>query len=206
MNVEIIRKRLSAQLRNIFPVVNEVRMNIVSPLDLTGPLLKNEIIYGFEFIVNDNERYHTFAVERDRDVYFTRPKEGIRSELTLMIRTRDFRFLLTEDILNHQDVVGKFLENKLCQGARDDIEGLRKTIADDGLYWGKAVVHVCCGFVVKRFHKTTLGYDARVEFLVRCDQETEYTRYTGNVTSGALSGLSNSKGELISIKDMFLYA
>ena len=87
MNLESVRKSLSAQLRNHFPVVNEVRVNVVSPLDLTDHQLKCETIYGFEFIINNNERYHTFAVERDREVYFTRPKEGIRVELIRMVRT-----------------------------------------------------------------------------------------------------------------------
>lgn len=205
MNLEVVRKQLSSQLRSHFTTVNEVRANIVSPLDLTGPLLKNEIIYGFEFIINDNERYFTFAVERDRDVYFTRPKEGIRSELTTMIRQRDFGLLLTGDSLNHQDVVGKFIENKLCQGARSDIESIRREIAQDGLYWGKDVVHVCQGFTIKRFHKATMGYEARVEFLVKCDDETDYARFTGRVESGKLSNLANSKGELVSIKDMFAF-
>lgn len=205
MNLEVVRKQLSSQLRSHFTTVNEVRANIVSPLDLTGPLLKNEIIYGFEFIINDNERYFTFAVERDRDVYFTRPKEGIRSELTTMIRQRDFGLLLTGDSLNHQDVVGKFIENKLCQGARSDIESIRREIAQDGLFWGKDVVHVCQGFTIKRFHKATMGYEARVEFLVKCDDETDYARFTGRVESGKLSNLANSKGELVSIKDMFAF-
>lgn len=205
MNLEVVRKQLSSQLRSHFTTVNEVRANIVSPLDLTGPLLKNEIIYAFEFIINDNERYFTFAVERDRDVYFTRPKEGIRSELTTMIRQRDFGLLLTGDSLNHQDVVGKFIENKLCQGARSDIESIRQEIAQDGLYWGKDIVHVCQGFTIKRFHKATMGYEARVEFLVKCDDETDYARFTGRVESGKLCNLANSKGELISIKDMFAF-
>ncbi|QBZ70821.1 hypothetical protein pETSU_240 [Edwardsiella phage pEt-SU] len=203
MNVETIRKSLSAQLRNHFPVVNEVRVSVVSPLDLTGPQLKSEIIYAFEFIINNSERYHTFAVERDHDVYFTRPKEGIRSELTTMIRTRDFRLLLTEDILNHQDVVGKFLENKLCQGAREDIERIVKDITQIGEDLGKPNVHICQGFTVKRFHKVTMGYDSAIELLVRHSDQTEYARYTGKVESGRLMALKDSMGNNASTHALF---
>lgn len=203
MNVEVIRKSLSAQLRNHFPVVNEVRVSIVSPLDLTGPQLKSEVIYAFEFIINNNERYHTFAVERDRDVYFTRPKEGIRSELTMMIRTRDFRLQLTEDILNHQDVVGKFLENKLCQGAREDIERLVKGIVVLGTELGKSNIHICQGFTVKRFHKVTMGYDSAIELLVKHSDQTEYARYTGKVESGRLMALKDSKGNNTTTQTLF---
>lgn len=203
MNVEVIRKSLSAQLRNHFPVVNEVRVSIVSPLDLTGPQLKSEVIYAFEFIINNNERYHTFAVERDHDVYFTRPKEGIRSELTVMIRTRDFRLQLTEDILNHQDVVGKFLENKLCQGAREDIEQLVKGIVVLGTELGKSNIHICQGFTVKRFHKVTMGYDSAIELLVKHSDQTEYARYTGKVESGRLMALKDSKGNNTTTQTLF---
>lgn len=195
MNVESIRKSLSTQLRNHFSVVNEVRVSVVSPLDLTGPQLKSEVIYAFEFIINNDERYHTFAVERNNEVYFTRPKEGIRSDLTMMIRTRDFRLLLTEDILNHQDVVGKFLENKLCQGAREDIESIAKEVEAMGRGFGKDNVHVCRGFSIKRFHKVTMGYDATIELLVRFNDQSEYSRFTGKVESGRLVTMSNSKGE-----------
>lgn len=203
MNVETIRKSLSAQLRDHFPVVNEVKVSVVSPLDLTGPQLKSEVIYAFEFIINNDERYHTFAVERDREVYFTRPKEGIRSDLTLMIRTRDFRLMMTEDILNHQDVVGKFLENKLCQGAREDVERIAKDIEIMGKNLGNDNIHVCRGFTIKRFHKVTMGYDASIELLVRYNDQSEYARFTGKVESGRLVNMANSKGEYCLTTNIF---
>lgn len=203
MNVETIRKSLSAQLRNHFPVVNEVRTSVVSPLDLTGPQLKSEVIYAFEFIINNNERYHTFAVERDRDVYFTRPKEGIRSELTMMIRTRDFRLQLTEDILNHQDVVGKFLENKLCQGAREDVEKMVKSFISVGTQLDKENIHICQGFTMKRFHKLVMGYEAAFELLVKHSDQTEYTRYSGKLESGRLTALKDPKGNTVTAFALF---
>lgn len=203
MNLEIIRKRLSSQLRNHFPVVNEVRANIVSPLDLTGPLLKTEVIYAFEFIINNTERYHTFAVERDRDIYFTRPKEGIRQDLTLMIRTRDFRLLLTEDPLNHQDVIGKFLENKLCQGARDYVEEIVSAYTQYAKESLGKDIHICQGFVIRRFHKQVMSYDADIELLVKGAEATEYSRYTGRIESGLLKGLKDSKGTPVLPRDIY---
>lgn len=202
MNVETIRNRLSTQLRKHFPGLNEVTMALVSPVNLTGPLLRSEIIYCYEFIINNSERYLTFAVERDGVVYFTRPKEGIRKELSLMIRNRDFSLRLTEDVLNHQDVVGKFIESKLNHNARITIENLATDLTDTLSVNLGEPVHVCHGFKVTQYHKQIMSYDLIVELLAKRNSQSRFERFNIEMLAGKINRVTDSDNKVVEFSDI----
>lgn len=199
MNVEIIRKRMVTVLRASFHV-NEVSVGIVPVTELTRELTKHTVVYAFEFIINNCERYHTFAIEDDSGVLFTRAKEGIRCVLSQLIRKRDFVYKLTGDIHNCNDVIGKFIEGKINLMARNTMESVFNA------YSSKASksYNVCHGFVVSYHHKDSLTFNSAFELLVQATDEPEFKKYNGCFFDGKLDMIVDEKGKICQLSEIFI--
>lgn len=197
MQIEKYRSDLSAKLAKSFKV-DQVKATIVPPSQLNGPLLKSMTVYCYEFIINKCERYFTFAIELDNQVYFTRAKEGIREYLTPLIRQKDFSLLLTPDNYNPRDVVGKFIEGKINQLSREVMEQCLWTAfpdADDDFSFS-------FGFKVLRHHKEALSFDSEVELLVKRNGSVEYETYRGQFIDSRMGKFKNKYGEEVSMKEI----
>lgn len=163
-----------------------------------------EEIVGFQIIINNRERYHTFAVERDGAVKFTRMKEGISEHLTSSIRSYDFGMSLTNDIYQRDDVIGKFLEFWINKMARDVIEDTLTVYADAATRQFNTKHFLCSGFKVNRYLKAEMSFDALFEVLVRKHNETEWRAYRGIMQSGrVVSVVDQSTNMTVSLDDVF---
>lgn len=199
MNIEQTYKRISTMLRDSFHV-NEIKMEIVSPLALTGEAMKVSTVYAFEFIIDGSERYHTFAVETPEGFLFTRAKEGIRSYLTPLIRRKDFFYQLTGDIFNRNDIIGKFIESKINLVARSTMESTFDRHANSGT----KSYNVCHGFVVSAYHKSSMSFNSAFELLVQATDEAEFKSYLGCFIDGKLDKIQDVSGKPCKIEDIFV--
>lgn len=196
MNVDVLRKRLSRTLGEKFKV-NQVT---TSPLEMesihSSHNWVNEI-HVFEFIINDSERYFCFGTMKNNNAYFTRAKEGMKSQLAALIRPQDFIFQLTGDYSSRNDVVGKFIECRINQMARGVLEDIFEDWNADFNY-----PHTF-GFKVTRHHKSTMTFDCEFELLVKRGQDITFKSYFGNVQNGKVVMLTTYDGFNITPEEIF---
>lgn len=202
MQVEKYRSDISNQLSKHFKV-DQVKASIVPASQLNGPLLKSMIVYCYEFFINGCERYFTFAIELDGEVYFTRPKEGIREFLTPLIRNKDFMFMCTGDVYNRKDVIGKFIESKINQISRDVMENAFRGVFSDNLGYDDTAFTYSFGFKVTRHHKEVLSFDSEVELIVRRNTlAVSYESYRGQFVNGSLGQFKTKSGDAVSMEEI----
>lgn len=199
MNIELIRLDLSSKLSQHFSV-QAVNSRVVNPYKLRNHELQNKLIVGYEFIINRKERYLTFAMESPLtgEVIFTRPKEGISDFLSPEIRPQDFRYSLTGDVNNRNDVVGRFIESWISMRALQEMRSTLQSFADSI----NPNVDYCLGYKITAHHKHSKTYDSRFEILVRKGNEDTYKTFNGEFRSGQLHFVSN-QDEIVTMEDVF---
>lgn len=187
MNIQSVCNNIDKQLTEFGYKVNLVQAKEISRELLTHSMLdESVIVYGFEFIVNDNRRFISFGIIHDNDILFTRAKTGSINHLATLIKQRDFNFTLSGDIYSRNDLIGKFIETMINQEGRTEMETwFEKARKEAFKRWGTEF-HICLGFRITRYHKVFNSFDAAVEIQVRPESEVRYTTYTGK-TSGATS-------------------
>lgn len=203
MQVEHYRSMLAQQLSRIFKV-DQVRATIVPASELNGPMMKNMLVYSYEFIINGSERYFTFAIESEGTVYFTRPKEGIREYLSRLIRAKDFALLYTGDIHAHKDVIGKFIESRINFSSRELMERTFESAfaVSSALNERDSQFDYTFGFKVTRHHKEALTFDSVVELLIRRSGEVTFESYRGEFISGEMGLFKDKDGVEISVEEI----
>lgn len=198
MNVDVFRKRLSKTLAEKFKV-NQVT---------TTPLGENNIhsshnwvgdIHVFEFIINDSERYFCFGTMKNNNAYFTRAKEGILEHLAGLIRPQDFIFQMTGDYSSRHDVVGKLIECRINQNARNVLEQYFEEWNTKPLSYSTTF-----GFKVNRHHKTTMTFDCEFELLVKGPLDMVFKSYHGTLINGEVDTLVNADKVQVNPEDIFI--
>lgn len=203
MNIESICSKISSGLTNLGYKVNLVSNTAIDPEVIRNPELREQSVMAFEFIVNDTQRFITFAVDQRDGVYFTRCKSGSIQHLASLLKTRDFNFTLGNDIYSKNDLLGKFLERMINDLVRIEVTTHLEKIAKEAfIRWG-VKFHVCSGYRVIRYHKSFHSFDAEFEIQVRPDSEVRYKTYTGTIMGGNAWKFYNTNGDEVGPATVF---
>lgn len=200
-NYELAKKLLKA-LNDRFPEITAVTSPLLEP-GIVNHYLADRKICAFEFFLGDSDRYICFAIEHGKEIFFTRPKEGVMNHLARSLRTKDFLYLLDGELGSRSDLVTKFMETALNRVAQSYIEN---TICDNAYSeTDNLLYHFTYGFKVTSINYHEGTYTADVEFtLKRVGSENWYT-FVGTIRENVWAKIYNqdTKKEFNDLKTVF---
>lgn len=196
MNFETIRTQFTDLLNEHFSV-QQVKAYQVDPSSLRPAELVAIPVIGIEFIINHTMRLHVFGIERDGEVLFTRPKEGMKNFILQELRHYDFYFKMNEKINSRHNLFARIIDTWMGYEAA---EYIRKTIS----FWraeSNNPLDYCLGYKVMYVHRYTKTYDAQFE--VSINKGGEYHTYEGTILNGQLHEVKDSKLQVVSLDTLF---
>lgn len=203
MDLEPVVFNIARSLRHSVRGIH-ISTDLVDRRHLSKHYTAQEPIYAIEIIVNDLERYYTFGVERNGEYRFTRLKEGILEALVYSLREYDFGGLISGDIYQRGDVIGKFVEFQINRKAREIMEDTFSVYADAAKREYGHTHHICSGFKITHYNKGSMTFNSIFDLMVRKVNETKWRRYSGQFVEGQLLTVTDSETKAtISLDDVF---
>lgn len=196
MNIE----NISSKFMHLLSAEYAVQSAKSFMLDETHPRrgqLGSEDVLAIQFIINHRLRLHVFAVERDGEVLFTRPKEGISEFLISELRPYDFYFKLNDHINFQHNLIARIIDTSVGFQASDYI---KKTLS----FFSKEASQYCdycVGYKMVHVHRQTKTYDATFE--VHIKKGGDYVPYRGTITNGEIVKVVDGDGNTILLDKIF---
>lgn len=196
MNFETIRTQFTDLLSDHF-TVQHIKVYQVDPSELRPAELVSVPMIGIEFIINNAIHLHIFGIERDGEIKFTRPKEGIRKFILQEARSYDFYFKMNEKTNSRYNLFARIIDTWLSYEAS---EYIKKTVS----FWqseSKNNLDYCLGYKVLYNHRYTKTFDAQFE--VHIAKGGKYHTYQGTIINGALQEIRDEDDQIVTPDKLF---
>lgn len=196
MNIETIRTQFMDLLNDNF-TVQSVKTFMLDESHPRRGTLSSENVLAIEFIIEHTLHLHIFGVERDGEILFTRPKEGIAEFLISELRPYDFYFRLNRHINSQHNLIARIIDTSVGYRASDYIKNTLR-------FYSKEAEHYCdycVGYKMLHIHRYTKTFDATFEVLI--NKKGEYIPFRGTLINGIVTKVTNSDGETIPLDKMF---
>lgn len=196
MDLNSINTRFSDLLNDHF-AAQLVKTYLVESGHLKSVELSNQPVIGIEFVINHTMRLHIFGIEKNGELKFTRPKEGIKKFILQELREYDFYFIMSGQITARHNLFARIIDTWLTFNAS---EYIKKTLSFWKTESGNNLDYTL-GYKILYNHRYTKTYDAQFE--VGINKFGVYHTYQGIILNGRLHSLVDEESRNITPDKLF---